>query len=153
MIVVSAGAKAILDLPATLEYLETWAVPVIGFQTEEFPAFFSIRSGLSVSVRANTVLEIVKIAKAHWQMGAQSAVIVANPPPEGAALPPEQLEAVIKQAIQNAVGKGVRGQATTPFLLQRISELTQGASIEVNIELLLNNARLGAEIAKSLVLF
>lgn len=149
MIVVCAGAKAILDLPATLEYLETWSVPVVGYKTDEFPAFYSRNSDLKVSARANTVQEVVNMARVHWQMGAQSAVVVANPPPMQAAMSFEQLEEVIKQALQDALNMGVRGPATTPFLLKRVSELTQGASLQANIELLLNNARLGAEIANN----
>jgi pseudouridine-5'-phosphate glycosidase len=147
IIVVCAGAKAILDLPATLEYLETWAVPVVGYQTDEFPAFYSRESNLKVSVSADSVQEVVKIAKAHWQMGNRSAVVVANPPPMNSAMSYKQMEDAIQQALQDAQYKGVSGQAATPYLLQRVNELTQGASLQANIELLLNNARLGAEIA------
>jgi pseudouridine-5'-phosphate glycosidase len=149
MVVVCAGAKAILDLPATLEYLETWAVPVAGYQVDEFPAFYSRESGLSVSVKADSAQDVAQIARAHWQMGFQSAVLVANPPPADQALPREVVEHAIDQALEDAARQGVRGQKVTPFLLQRMAEITAGASVNANLALLLNNARVAAEIAKA----
>jgi len=150
MIVVCAGAKAILDLPATLEYLETMSVPVVGFGTDEFPAFYSRESGLDVSVRLDTPQEIFDFAKAHWSTGLQSAVLVANPVPLTEAIPNSEMEPFIAQANREAHEQGIHGQQLTPFLLQRIAELTKGKSMQSNLALLLNNARLAARIAVSL---
>jgi len=150
MIVVCAGAKAILDLPATLEYLETMSVPVVGYGTDEFPAFYSRESGLDVSVRLDSPEEVVLFAKAHWNAGLQSAVLVANPVPEAETIPRSEMEPYIEQANREAHKHGIRGKEVTPFLLQRISELTGGKSMKSNLALLLNNARLAAQIAKSL---
>jgi len=150
MIVVCAGAKAILDLPATLEYLETMSVPVVGYGTDEFPAFYSRESGLDVSVRLDSPEEIVKFAKAHWEAGLQSAVLVANPVPETEAISKSEMEPFIEQANREAHEQGIHGKSVTPFLLQRINELTNGKSMQTNLALLLNNARLAAQIALSL---
>jgi pseudouridylate synthase len=147
MIVVCAGAKAILDLPATLEYLETMSVPVVGFATDEFPAFYSRESGLDVSVRLDTPQEIVEFARSHWDAGLQSAVLVAHPVPEAEAVSRSEMEPYIEQANREAQAQGIHGQAITPFLLSRISELTEGESMRANLALLLNNARLAAQIA------
>ncbi|MBN1453462.1 MAG: pseudouridine-5'-phosphate glycosidase [Anaerolineales bacterium] len=152
MIVVCAGAKSILDLPATLEYLETMAVPVVGYQTEAFPAFYSRDSGLKVSVKLDTPDEIVKLAGAHWEMGMRSAVLVTQPVPPGDEIPKSVMDAYILQASQEAVEKKKRGQELTPFLLQRIGELSNGRSVHTNLALLLNNARLAAQIARSLAI-
>ena len=152
MIVVCAGAKAILDLPATMEFLETMAVPVVGYRTDNFPAFYSRESGLKVSVKLDTPDEIVQLAQAHWQMGMRSAILVTNPVPAEDAIPKAEMDNFIAQASQEAIQKGKRGQELTPFLLQRISELTRGRSLNTNISLLLNNARLAAQIAKSMTL-
>ncbi len=151
MIVVCAGAKAILDLPATLEYLETMSVPVVGYQTDEFPAFYSRESGLNVSVRLDSPKEIVDFARAHWSLGMRSAVLVANPVPETEAIPKSEMEPVIAKASAEAMQNKIHGQALTPFLLQRISELTQEKSMCTNLALLLNNAGLAAQIAKAMV--
>ena len=151
MIVVCAGAKAILDLEATLEYLETAGVPVVGYQTDDFPAFYSRSSGLKASVRADSPEDVVDIARAHWAMGMQSTVLVTAPPPDEVALPREHVDGAIEQALQEAASQNVRGQAVTPFLLQRITEITSGASLQANLGLLRNNARLAAEIARHLV--
>jgi pseudouridine-5'-phosphate glycosidase len=151
MVVVCAGAKAILDLEATLEYLETASVPVIGYQTDEFPAFYSRSSGLRVSSRVDSPEEIAAIAKAHWAMGSDSAVLVVNPLPEKSALPREFVENAIQHALDEAESRGVRGQAVTPFLLERVSALTEGASLQANLDLLRNNARLGALVANAMV--
>ena len=147
MIVVCAGAKAILDLPATLEYLETMGVPVVGYQTDEFPAFYSRESGLGVSVRLDSPKEIADFAQAHWKLGMQSAVLVTNPVPETQAISKLEMEPIILKASAEAVEQGIHGQALTPFLLSRISELTEGKSLRTNLALLLNNARLAALIA------
>ena len=150
IIVVCAGAKAILDLPATLEYLETMSVPVIGYGTDEFPAFYSRESGLDVSVNLNNPQDIVEFAKAHWNAGLGSAVLVANPVPLADAIPKSEMEPIIERASKEAKEKHIHGQALTPFLLQRISELTNGKSMRANLSLLLNNARLAAQIASAL---
>ena len=150
MIVVCAGAKAILDLPATLEYLETMSVPVVGYGTDEFPAFYSRESGLDVSVKLDTPQEIVAFAKAHWKAGLQSAILVANPIPVADAIPASEMEPIIRKASEEAQEKKIHGKELTPFLLQRISELTGGKSMASNLSLLLNNARLAAQIAKAL---
>ena len=147
MIVVCAGAKAILDLPATLEYLETMSVPVVGHGTDEFPAFYSRESGLDVSVRRDTPQEIVEFARAHWSTGLQSAILVVNPVPAMEAIPQSEMEPIIEQASREARDKKIHGQKLTPFLLQRISDLTKGRSMRANLSLLLNNARLAAQIA------
>ncbi len=147
MIVVCAGAKAILDLPATLEYLETMSVPVVGYGTEEFPAFYSRESGLDVSVNLETPQAIVDFAKAHWSTGLKSAVLVANPVPLADAISKSEMEPWIIQANKEAHDKGIHGKALTPFLLGRINELTMGKSMSTNLSLLLNNARLAAQIA------
>jgi len=136
MIVVCAGAKAILDLPATLEYLETMGVPVVGHGTNEFPAFYSRESGLDVSVMLDTPQEIVDFAKAHWNAGLQSAVLVTNPVPMAEAISKSEMEPWIEKA-------------STPFLLGRLNELSKGKSMRANLSLLLNNARLAAQIARA----
>lgn len=149
MIVVCAGAKAILDLPATLEYLETMNVPVVGFGTDEFPAFYSRESGLEVSAKVDTPEEVVEFARAHWKAGLQSAVLVANPVPAGEAIPKSEMEPLIEKASKEAKEQGIHGKEVTPFLLQRINELTKGKSMRANLALLLNNARLAARIARA----
>jgi len=150
MFVVCAGAKAILDLPATLERLETMSVPVIGYKTNEFPAFYSRESGLGVSVRLETPQEIVEFAKAHWAAGLQSAALIVNPIPAADAIPRSEMEPYIEQASQEARAKKIHGKDLTPFLLSRISDLTKGRSMQANLALLINNARLAAQIAKAL---
>jgi len=152
MIVVCAGAKAILDLPATLEYLETMAVPVVGYQTDAFPAFYSRNSGLKASVKLDTPDEIVRLASAHWELGLRSAILVTQPVPAGDEIPKSEMDEWIDQASRDAREKKVRGQELTPFLLQKINELSSGRSLRANLSLLLNNARLGAQIAKSMVI-
>ena len=150
MVVVCAGAKAILDLPATMEYLETMGVPVVGYKTDEFPAFYSRESGLKVSSRLDSPQEVAEFAKTHWSLGLRSAILVTNPVPEADAIPTSEMEPMIAQASAEAVEKGIHGQALTPFLLGRISELTKGKSLKSNLALLLNNARLAGEIANEM---
>lgn len=149
MIVVCAGAKAILNLPATLEYLETMAIPVVGYQTFQFPAFYSHESGLPVSAVVGSAEEIVQLANAHWDMGMKSAILVTQPVPSGDAIPRLEIEQWILQASKEATEKRIHGQALTPYLLQRINELSGGRSLQANLSLLLNNARLAAQIAKA----
>lgn len=150
LIVVCAGAKAILDLAGTLEYLETSGIPVVGYQTDEFPAFYSRTSGLPVSVRVESPEAVVRLAKAHWEMGMNSALLVTVPPPVEVALSENEIEAAINQALEEAFIEEIRGQAVTPFLLKRVSELTGGASLRANLGLLRNNARVAAQIASQL---
>ena len=150
LIVVCAGAKAILDLPGTIEYLETMGVPVLGYQSNEFPAFYSSHSGLPVSARADTPKEVARIALAHWGVGLHSAIVVGNPPPDDVAMPKAAIDASIELALSEAQEQGISGQAVTPFLLSRVSELSGGASLKTNLGLLKNNARLAARIALAL---
>jgi pseudouridine-5'-phosphate glycosidase len=147
LIVVCAGAKSILDLPATLEVLETLGVPVVGYQTDEFPAFYARTSGLPVSVSADSPKSVAEIAKAHWNLGLNSAILVVAPPPADVALSEPEMEAAVVQALAEARQKGIRGQQVTPFLLGRVSELTGRASLRANLALLLNNAQIAAQIA------
>lgn len=150
LVVVCAGAKSILDLPATLEMLETLGVAVIGYQTDDFPAFFSTKSGLKVTHRAETPKQIAAMARAHWALGLKSAVLVVNPPPAGSAIPSEEMEAVIAEALAEAEAQEISGQAVTPFLLARVNALSHGRSLQANLALLHNNARLAAQIAAHL---
>ena len=151
VMVVCAGAKAILDLPTTLEVLETLGVPVVGYQTGEFPAFYSASSGLKVPFQADTEEEAAQFARRHWELGLESGVLLAAPPPREAALPESEVRGAIDQALQEAEKQHIRGQAVTPFLLQRVSELTVGHSLQANLALLLNNARIAARVAGFLV--
>jgi pseudouridine-5'-phosphate glycosidase len=128
------------------------AVPVVGYQTDAFPAFFSRDSGLKVSVNLGTPDEIVKLAQVHWEMGMHSAILVAQPVSQGDDLPKSDVDKWNEQAHKDAAAKKIRGQDLTPFLLQRINELSGGQSLRSNLSLLLNNARLAAQIAKSLAM-
>ncbi len=150
MVVVCAGAKAILDIPATLEYLETMGVPIVGYKTDEFPAFYSVSSGRKVTARADSDEEVAWIARAQWELGIRSAVLVVVPPPAEDAIPVELVEKAIQQAVADAEREHISGPAMTPFLLPRVSELTGGASLKANLSLLRNNARVAAEIAQHL---
>ena len=150
LVVVCSGAKAILDLPATLEYLETAGVPVLGYGTSEFPAFYSRESGLPVDVRVDTPQEVARIARAQWELGIESAVLVGVPPPVEDAIPAGQIEGAIQKALEEARKEGIRGAKVTPFLLSRVKELSAGTSLKANLALLRNNARVGAQIAVAL---
>ncbi|MBN2145728.1 MAG: pseudouridine-5'-phosphate glycosidase, partial [Anaerolineales bacterium] len=150
LVVVCAGAKAILDLPATLEMMETLGIPVVGYQTSEFPAFYSTSSGLPVSIRVESAEQAAEIARAHWGLGCESSVLVTVPPPAEAALPRESVEGAIETALREVQAQGIRGQAVSPYLLRRVSELTEGNSLQANLALLLNNARVATQIAANL---
>jgi pseudouridine-5'-phosphate glycosidase len=150
MITVCAGAKAILDLHATLEVLETYNVPVVGFGTDDFPAFYSRQSGLKTSARAGSLEEVAHIALSHWSLGLKSAVLVAVPPPEDVALPPRVVSEAVRQSLKEARERKITGQKVTPFLLSRVNDLTGGASLRANLGLLLNNAQVAAGIARVL---
>jgi pseudouridine-5'-phosphate glycosidase len=149
MFVVCAGAKSVLDLPATLEYLETMAVPVVGWETDDFPAFYSASSGLPVTERVDTLEELMKLARTHWALGFRSAVLVCQPLPTPHELPAKEMGPAEAQADLEAKQQGIRGQAITPFLLKRVNELTGGRALKANETLLVNNAKLAARIAKA----
>lgn len=151
MIVVCSGAKSILDLPATVEYLESMSVPVIGYQTDYFPEFFSHGKRLPVSARLDTTEEIAKFASYHWGLGMKSAVLVCQPVPFNAALDINTANEAQRKASDEARQQDVRGQKLTPFLLKRVNELTEGKSTRANLALLLNNAKLAAQIARAMV--
>jgi pseudouridylate synthase len=145
--VVCAGAKSILDLPKTLEYLETKGVPVIGFGTSEFPAFYTSRSGLRLEERADSPIEIARSLRAKWKLGLGGGVVVANPIPAAQSMDPSVIGAAIETALDAAAKANVKGKDVTPFLLAKVKELTEGESLESNIALVLNNAELAARIA------
>ena len=145
--VVCAGAKAILDLKLTLEYLETHGVPVLGYQTEELPAFYTRTSGLQVDYRVDTPEELAKIMKVQRDLGLKSGILVTNPIPQEYSMDADRINAVIDQAIQEANEKGIHGKETTPFLLAKVKEITGGDSLDANIQLVFNNARLAARTA------
>ncbi len=148
--VIAAGAKAILDLPKTLEYLETLGVPVIAYGQDDFPAFWSRASGLKAPLRMDTAAEIAAAMIMRARLGLPGGQLVANPIPSTAEIPRAEITPHIEAALAEAEAKGIAAKAVTPFLLQRIFELTEGRSLTANIELVLNNARLGAAIAREL---
>jgi pseudouridylate synthase len=145
--VVTAGAKAILDLPLTLEVLETRGVPVIGFGTEELPAFYSRNSGLKLEMRCDTGAEVAAVMKAKWQAGLQGGVVIANPIPIDAEIPAAEIAPFIEKALAHAKALGIGGKKVTPFLLSELARVTGGRSLAANIALVLNNAKVAAEIA------
>lgn len=148
--VVAAGAKAILDLPKTLEYLETLGVPVIAYGQDDFPAFWSRSSGLKAPLRMDTARDIAAAQSLRTRLGLPGGQLVANPIPAEAEIPRREIMPHIETALAEAEAKGIAAKAVTPFLLQRIFELTEGRSLASNIALVLNNARLGAAIAAEL---
>ena len=147
VMVVCAGAKSILDLGLTLEYLETKGVPVLGFGTKELPAFYTRSSGFQVDYRMDTVEELAAAFKAQGDMGLKGGMLVTNPIPEEYAMPLDVINAAIEQAIGEANEKGIHGKETTPFLLARVAELTGGNSLASNIRLVFNNAKVAAQTA------
>jgi pseudouridine-5'-phosphate glycosidase len=147
IICISAGAKAILDLPKTIEYLETLGVPVIGYGTRELPAFYSRRSGIALDLSVEHPEDAVAIALRHWDMNSASAVLVCVPIPAEFEIPAQEIEAAIEQAIAKAAREGIHGKAVTPFLLSELTTLTDGRSLEANRALLINNAEAAARIA------
>ena len=150
IIVVSAGAKAILDLPLTLEYLETEAITLVGYKTDRFPAFYSVDSGHSVPFRVDSVSEVVAIHHANQTIGARGATLVVNPIPAKDEIPRNTMESYITAALKECSNQKIHGKKITPYLLGKIAELTKGKSLRANVSLALNNVRLGAEIAKAL---
>jgi pseudouridine-5'-phosphate glycosidase len=151
VLVVCAGAKSILDLPATLEYLETAGVPVLGLATDEFPAFYSRTSGLPTSARVADAAEAGRVWRAHRALGGAGALL-AVPPPSETALEPGLIEAAIGRALARMEAAAVRGQAVTPFLLSAVADETEGESMRANIALLRQNARVAAQVAQALIL-
>jgi pseudouridylate synthase len=145
--VVTAGAKAILDLALTLEVLETHGVPVVGYGTDEFPAFYSRSSGHKVPMRCDTPNDIAAMMQAKWAMKLNGGIVVANPIPQAAEIPSAEIAPTIEKAIAEAKELGVHGKNVTPFLLARLAEITGGRSLTANIALVKNNAKLAAEIA------
>jgi len=145
--VVSAGVKSILDLGLTLEYLETMGVPVIGYQTNELPAFFSRDSGHRLPVRVDRISELADIVRMQWDFDLQTGMLIANPVPRLYEIPREEMDDIIHKALAEAAIKQVRGKAITPFLLSKINQLTGGKSLETNIELIIHNARVASQLA------
>lgn len=150
VLVVCAGAKAILDLGLTLEYLETKGVPVIGYGTEELPAFYTRTSGFKVDYRIDTPEELAAAFRAQQEMGLGGGMLVTNPIPEEYSMDPARINAAINQAVADSRQLGIHGKEVTPYLLARVKELTGGDSLDANIQLVLNNARLAARTAKAL---
>ena len=146
--VVCAGAKAILDLPLTLEYLETMGVPVLGFKTEELPAFYNSHSGLKVDYKVESAYEMAKIIKAKRENGLVGGILLTNPIPEQYEMPKDVIDKAIDTALKEMDKQGIKGKECTPFLLKTITDLTGGDSLESNIKLVLNNAAVGSEVAK-----
>ena len=147
VMVVCAGAKAILDLKLTLEYLETKGVPVLGYQTQELPAFYTRTSGLKVDYQVDSPEMLAKILKTQHDLGLHGGILVTNPIPEQYSMDADAINAVIDQAIAEAQEKGIHGKETTPFLLAKVKEITGGDSLEANIRLVFNNAKLAAQTA------
>ena len=150
VMVVCAGAKSILDLGLTLEYLETKGVPVIGYGTDELPAFYTRQSGFGVDYRADSPAQLASMFRAQKELGMKGGMLVTNPIPEEYAMDKAVIDAAIEQALRESVEQGVHGKETTPFLLARVVELTGGSSLESNIQLVLNNATLAAKTAVEL---
>ena len=145
--VVCAGAKAILDIPATMEYLETAGVPVIAYGVDEIPAFYSRKSGVAAVCRLDSPEEIGALLSMKDQLGLKGGVLVTCPIPEKDEIPADEINAVIDKAIEEAEENGIKGKESTPFLLSKVKDLTEGRSLEANIKLVLNNAEIGAKIA------
>ncbi len=153
VVVVCAGAKAILDLPLTLEWLETHGVPVIGYGTDALPAFYTFSSGLPVDARVENAAQVAEIVRAQRRLGLRGGILVAVPPPRKDAVPRDVIESAVERALEDAAGEGVRGREITPYLLARIAQLTAGESLQANVALLKNNAAVAAEIATALAGF
>ena len=148
--VVCAGAKSILDIGLTLEYLETQGVPVVGFGTDDLPAFYTSKSGYGVDYRIDTPKELAEALKAKWDLELDGGVVIANPIPQEYEMEPAVINKAIASALKEAEEKGIKGKESTPFLLAKVKELTEGASLDSNIQLVFNNAKVGAQIAVEL---
>ena len=149
--VVCAGVKSILDIGLTLEYLETFGIPVLGFKTDDFPAFFTRKSGFGVDFRVDTEGELAEILKTKWAIPLLGGVIIANPVPSEFEANPLMIDAAIEKALREAKNQGIKGKHITPFLLSEIERMTEGLSLKTNIQLVLNNAGLAARIAAKLI--
>jgi pseudouridine-5'-phosphate glycosidase len=147
--VVCAGAKAILDLPRTLEMLETLGVPVVGYRTSKFPAFYVEDSGLALQSRVETPAAAARLMQIHWELGLSSGIVFCNPPPAASALGKDEVDAWIAQSLQSAAAEGIRGKAVTPYLLDHLAKASHGQTLQTNIALLEHNARVAAQIAKA----
>ncbi len=150
--VVCAGAKSILDLGLTLEFLETKGVEVLGYQTKELPAFYSRESGFELDYQMDSPEDIAKLIHAKWSLGLTGGVVIANPIPKSYSLDSQMINGVIDQALEDAKADGIKGKDTTPYLLSKIKEITKGDSLDANLELVFNNAKLAAQIAKFYVM-
>jgi pseudouridylate synthase len=150
MVVVCAGAKAILDIPSTLEVLETYGVPVIGYQTSEFPAFYTRTSGLKIDYQADDIHDIAQMGKIHWDLNQNSAVLVTVPIPQKYEIERETIELALEKGIRDAEKDHIHGAETTPYLLKKMGEYTQGKTLLANLALLKNNAEIAAKIAVEL---
>lgn len=148
--VVCAGVKSILDIGLTLEYLETQGVPVIGFATDEFPAFYTRKSGFNVDYRVDDTKELAKAIKTKWDLNLDGGLVISNPIPEKYEMDSEKINTAIENAVKEAEEKGIKGKETTPFLLSKIKDITQGKSLESNIELVYNNALVASKLAYDL---
>lgn len=148
--VVCAGAKSILDIALTLEYLETNGVPVVGYQTDELPAFYTSKSGFGVDYRVDTPKELAQALKTKWDLKLKGGMIVANPIPEAYEMDPKVINDAILEAVKQQNKQGIKGKESTPFLLAKVKELTGGDSLDSNIQLVYNNAKVGAQIAVEL---
>lgn len=148
--VVCAGAKSILDIGLTLEYLETQGVPVVGYGTDELPAFYTSKSGFPVDYRVDTPREMAEALKAKWDLGLNGGVVIANPIPAEYEMDPAVIDRAIAEAVRESETLGIKGKASTPFLLAKVKDLTDGASLDSNIQLVYNNAALGAQVAVEL---
>lgn len=147
--VVCSGAKVILDLPRTLEVLETLGVPVVGYGTSQFPAFYVQESGLALDSRVDTPQEAARIITLHWALGVNSGIVFCNPPPAECALPREKVESLIEAALSSASAAGIQGKAVTPYLLDHLAKASGGQTLATNIALLISNARVAAQIASA----
>lgn len=150
IMIVCAGCKSILDIGLTLEYLETKGVPVFGYQTDSMPAFFTRKSEFKVDYNIKNPKEAAEAAKTQWDLGLTGGILLTNPIPEKDSMDEEKINKAIEEALKEAEEKGIHGKETTPFLLSKVLEVTEGKSLEANIALVKNNARLGAEVAKFL---
>lgn len=148
--VVCAGAKSILDIGLTLEYLETFGVPVVGFGTEEMPAFYTRKSGFKVDYKLDTPKEVAEAIKTKWDLKLNGGMIIANPIPEADQMDYDTINNAIESALKEAQERGIKGKETTPFLLAKVKEITGGDSLESNIKLVYNNAKIGSKIAVEL---
>lgn len=148
--VVCAGAKSILDIGLTLEYLETQGVPIVGYKTEEFPSFYTRKSGFKVDYRVDTIEELANTIKIKWDLGLKGGLVIGNPIPEEYEMDYDVINRSIEDALYEAKKAGIKGKETTPFLLSKVKKLTEGKSLESNIRLVYNNAKVGAKLAVQL---